>query len=175
MKVIFLDFDGVLNSAASFIRVSSERKKLTKEQKEGLPPVSEHLDPTCASNFQYILKHCKDDVKIVISSTWRELFSLDWLKEHLAKYGIDSSRVIDRTPSIFRFGGSCRGAEINEWLNEHKEVTDFVIIDDNYIGSGHEENEKVVATHWYIGLTLPDAVKALDILKEDSRALDIPI
>lgn len=171
MKIIFLDFDGVLNSAASFMVTSKARKGLEQWQKDELPPVNEHLDPILAHNFQFILDRCPD-AKVVISSTWRNLFDLEWLKSHLSSYGIDSSRVIDKTPSSFN---RSRGSEINDWLEDHPEVTHYTVIDDNYIGHGMEENGKVVATSWYVGLTLHDALKAIEMLEGDDSFQGIPL
>lgn len=170
MKVIFLDFDGVLNSSASFIM---ESRKTAAER--GMP-VNKTLDRTCCSNFQYILDKTPG-LKIVISSTWRELFELDWLKEHLKSYGIDSSLVIDKTPSLMGRGWdrADRGEEINAWLKEHPEVTKFVVLDDNYIGDGLEEAGKVVATSWTVGLTLDQARAAIAKVGGHSDGRDIPL
>jgi hypothetical protein len=96
IAVIFLDFDGVLNSEGSFLYESNRRKRYKEEGVGG--PVNETLCNVATANFQELLFRYKD-AKIVISSTWRELYSLDWLREKLASYKIDSSRVIDRTPS----------------------------------------------------------------------------
>jgi hypothetical protein len=156
MKVLFLDFDGVLNSAASF---GYERRFRDRHPELVLGPVNETLCNVCTANFQVILDHFPQ-LKVVISSTWRELFDLDWLRHKLASYGIDSSRVIDRTPSSF---SRYRGAEINAWLKEHPEVTRYVVIDDNEIGDGIPD-ENIVKTSWNVGLTLPHALEAIEKL-----------
>src|SRR5271167_3063429 len=119
MKVIFLDFDGVLNSSASFV-LETRIRKAKPQTGRRLPPVNETLCHVCTSNFQMILEEVPS-AKIVISSTWREIYNLEWLKKKLKSYGIDSSRVIDKTPSSFRD----RGYEIKQWLEEHPEVTNF--------------------------------------------------
>jgi len=157
MKVIFLDFDGVLNSAASFWFERRFRK--AHPELDDLGPVRETLCRVCTSNFQVILDHFPE-TKVVISSTWRNLFTLDWLKEKLASYGIDSSRVIGKT------GGADwgdRGTEIQQWLNEHPEVKTYVVLDDNYIGGGIPETN-IVKTSWNVGLTLPHALEAIQKL-----------
>jgi hypothetical protein len=151
MKVIFLDFDGVLNSAASF----SMEERIPKDQRTF--PVMESLCRVCASNFQIILDEVPD-AKVVISSTWREHFDLDWIRAKLSSYGIDSSKVIDKTP-VYAVG--CRGDEIQEWLDDHPEVTEFVIIDDNWIGRDFDMKGKVVATEWMTGLLLQQAFEAV--------------
>lgn len=176
MKVIFLDFDGVLNSSASFKMHARKRRKLMEKDPEAAKQyhINEHLCEVCASNFQYILDKCPD-AKIVISSAWRNLYELDWLKEKLASYGIDSSKVIDKTGQVVRGFTYARGEEIGEWLSEHPEVTHFAIIDDNHIGNGYEADGKVVATNWFQGLTLSDAHKAIGLLDGDNSMLDLPI
>src|SRR5574337_1246935 len=99
MKVIFLDFDGVLNSAASFLMEDRKRRGKGRRHRESFEPVNQTLCHVCTSNFKYVLDKVPD-VKIVISSTWRECYDMDWLKAKLESYGIDPKRVIDKTPSI---------------------------------------------------------------------------
>lgn len=181
MKVIFLDFDGVLNSAASFVLENRIRKGKYMSKKRqaavlNLPPVNETLCHVCTSNFQHILDEVPD-AKIVISSTWRQLFDLDWLRAKLVEYGVDGSRVIDKTPVIhFRFSQSVdRGVEIKEWLDQHPEVTNFVILDDNYIGPPFQPNHietgpNFVKSTWNVGLTLPLAIEAVKILGGKDRS-----
>lgn len=141
MRVIFLDFDGVLNSEASF---RLEVRKRTERIQDTLCPVN-------CSNFQFILEKVPD-VQVVISSTWRVLHELNWLKEKLSSYNIDSSRVIGITPRVF---SGYRGKEIKEWLEDHSEVTDFVIIDD--ASDMEPYMDKLIQTHWKTGLLLPQA------------------
>lgn len=161
MKVIFLDFDGVLNSQASFVMEDRKRKALRKKNsKKILEPINQTLCHVCTSNFQLVLDHFPE-VKIVISSTWRELFNMDWLKEKLQSYGIDSSRVIDKTGVSY---AGYRGHEINTWLDEHPETTEFVIVDDNYIGNGYEEQGKVIKTTWDTGMTLKHVFDTIKLL-----------
>jgi hypothetical protein len=158
MKVIFLDLDGVLNSQGSFLLETRKRKGIRKKLKEELGPVNETLDPVCCSNFQYVLDKLPE-VKIVISSTWRVLFELEWLKNKLTSYGIDSSRVIDKTPELI---GKERGDEIKEWLKNRTDITMFAIIDDNFIGSGYDE--EIVKTTWTSGFTLDHARQTIQVL-----------
>jgi len=156
MKVIFLDFDGVLNSAASF---GYEERFRDRNPGMALGPVNETLCNVCTSNFQEILFHFPQ-VKVVISSTWRTLFSLEWLQNKLASYGIDSSRVIDRTPGN---DWGHRGEEIQQWLDAHPEVKTYIVIDDNEIG-GPIPADRIVKTSWNVGLTLPHVLEAIEKL-----------
>lgn len=164
MKVIFLDFDGVLNSQGSFIYETARRRKRHEIGVKG--PVNETLCNVCTANFQTILDTYRD-VKIVISSTWREMFDLDWLRAKLASYHIDSSRVIGKTPSDW---GGNRGIEIQLWLNAHPEVTHYIVIDDNTWGIPEIHGEaRFVKTTWDAGLTFDKAEEAIEKLSSKHR------
>lgn len=152
MRVVFLDFDGVLNSQASFLMETRRRKK---DERITLG-VQHTLCHVCASNFQYFLDQVPD-VKIVISSTWRVVHKLSWLKKTMKKYGIDSSRVIGVTPQTL---SGYRGREISLWLMDHPEVTDYVIFDDNSLFD-NSFDPKFVQTTWLAGLTLSHVYTAL--------------
>ena len=180
MKVIFLDFDGVLNSAASFLYEDRKRRGKGRKHLESFCPVNETLCHVCTSNFKHILDEVQD-AKIVISSTWRTIYDLDWLRKKLEEYGIDGSRVIDKTPEILPAKMSMnveRGEEIKAWLDAHIEVTRYVILDDNYIGPPFQDNHIepgpcFVKSTWNVGLTLPLAIQAVKILggKDKSHKL----
>lgn len=164
MKVIFLDFDGVLNSNASFLYEKRRRNEWKEQGVKG--PINQTLCHICASNFQIVLDQYPD-VKVVISSTWREMFDLDWLKEKLASYHIDSSRVIDKTPKDW---GQNRGLEIQEWLGNHPEVTHYIIIDDNTWGIPEIHGwEKFVKTTWEAGMTFEHALEAIEKLQTPKK------
>lgn len=186
MKVIFLDFDGVLNSSASFLMESKKKKRLlsnkyrnkrpylTKEQGKEYQ-VNKTFSEVAASNFQYILDQCPE-VKIVISSTWRLIFTLDELKEQLEEYGIDSSRVVGVTPqaSNKRFSQRAeRGDDISEYLEAHSEVTDYVIIDDNSDMTVHMD--KFVQTTWLDGLTMGIASTVIAKLGGKANGKGLPL
>lgn len=168
MKVIFLDFDGVLNSAGSFLLEDRIRKDNVRRQ--GVKGrVNETLCHVCTSNFQSVLD-IYPDVKIVISSTWRELHDLDWLKEKLASYHIDSSRVIDKTPKDHLSGN--RGQEIQWWLEKHPEVTQYIVIDDNTWGIPEfHGKERFVHTTWEGGMTMDHAGEAVKKLSNTHKKM----
>ena len=119
MKIIFLDIDGVLN-----VYCESRDK----------------FGCTFHSNFVDNLKNIIDNTgaKIVISSSWRT-DGLDIMKD-LWKYRDLPGEVIDVTlhsydlirQGKFEFYDDVeRGHEIQDWLDKHKEVTNYVIIDDD--------------------------------------------
>jgi hypothetical protein len=168
MKVIFLDFDGVLNSSASF-RLMSRKKDEGKFDGK----IHEHLCELATNNFQMLLKRFPE-VKVVISSTWREYYDLDWLREKLNSFAVDGSRVIDRTPKLRdRIWTSVdRGVEIDDWLSKHPEVTHYVILDDNSDMTEYQKANHFVHTNWNTGFTLDDYEKASEILHK--KRSDVP-
>jgi len=150
MKVLFLDIDGVLNSVGSFIY--NNRLNLL-----GLTdiPTHESFDPIACSNLQYVLEELPD-VKVVISSTWRKYVPLHALQEMLKANHVLSERLIGVTPVMDGY----RGKEIEAYLNDHTEVTEFVIIDDDsdMIPYMH----RLIQTDGKNGLTFTDAEKVIE-------------
>lgn len=143
MKVIFLDFDGVLNSEASF-RMEARRKN---------NHIQDSLSAVCCSNFQFILDQ-DADVKVVISSTWRKMHTLVELGNILNSYGI-TAKVIGKTPVTLTGN---RGHEINLWLEDNPNVTKFVIIDDDSdAGTVNDPRGHFFQTTWKDGLLFKQA------------------
>lgn len=175
MKVVFLDLDGVLNSEGSFLYEDRRRKQFKEQGLKG--PVHRTLCNVCTSNFQMVLD-TYPEVKVVISSSWRIKFSLDWLKEKVASYGIDSSRVIDMTPNLFTTTlNDNRGMEIAQWLSEHPEVKHYIIIDDDDDDfmdglSYHHGHERVVHTSWEGGMTYAHVKEAIKKLKTPKKIIE---
>lgn len=152
MKVIFLDFDGVLNSAASF--KYELRRKCSR--------VSDTLSAIACSNLQYILEQ-DSSIKLVISSTWRKLHTLNELQNILNSYGVEAARIIGKTP--VSFGGN-RGHEIRSWLDDNPGITKYVIIDDDGTAGGALNDEKgpdkrghFFQTTWEDGLLIKQAAQ----------------
>lgn len=119
MKVIFLDVDGVLNSDEHFNRVRNSNVK----------GIERDID---VQKIQ-LLKKAIDETgaKVVLSSSWRHSIMGEYLKELLASYNI----YTDSTPFI----KNERGLEIKQWLTEHLNVENFVILDDEIFDSYDEE------------------------------------
>lgn len=124
MRIIFLDFDGVITTAGS---ISDAFERRRAREITGSDWNKFQIDTELAKNVRLLQEHM--DAKIVISSTWRILDELDVLKAWLhERGGIDPQSVIDVTPH--RPDGS-RGREIRDWLDQHPEVTEFKILDDD--------------------------------------------
>lgn len=119
MKVIFLDVDGVLNSDEYFNSI--------KDQK--INTIENQID----INKVKLLKQAVNTTgaKLVLSSSWRYTKNANNLKALLLNYGM----IVDSTP----FLNNERGKEIKKWLDEHKNVEDYVILDDEIFKSYDEE------------------------------------
>jgi hypothetical protein len=116
VKVIFLDFDGVMDTAYYDHVLVSEGKAECDE-------FGAVFDPECVRQLQKIVEETGAD--IVVTSTWKVFMTYQdflemWKVRQLPGF------VTDLTPSISRF----RGDEIDAWLKECGENCRYVIIDD---------------------------------------------
>lgn len=161
MKIIFLDFDGVLNSLFHFQEL--KRQGLTQDR------IMDSLDPVMVERLNRIVE--MTNAKIVISSTWRKLHSMDELKAFLLKYGFKFiDHVIDVTPTL----NKDRGYEIQWWMDRHQHryvagleqelITSFVILDDNSDMVYDHLLGRLVLTTWIDGMEEEHAQKAIKIL-----------
>lgn len=150
MKVLFLDIDGVLNSADWY---GDRPHRFLKDD----PEESEwdcELDPAAILRLKKLM-HAVPDLEIVISSTWRLNHELSEFKRRFSQMlSIEPSRVIDKTPRL----GSIRGLEIQDWLNRNTSVSKFAIIDDD--SDMGELMDSLFKTSWQSGIQ-DEHVKAL--------------
>ncbi len=115
-KVVFLDIDGVLNV-------------ISQGRDEYGSLFHKHFE----DNLRWVIE--KTDAKIVISSTWRYA-GLKQMQDMWAHRNL-AGEVIDITPDCAQLLGSGlwqaaeRGYEIQDWLDSHPEVTNYVIFDDD--------------------------------------------
>ena len=152
MRVICLDFDGVLNSVGSFIY--NNRLKL-----QGLTdtPTHESFDPIACSNLQYILEELPD-VQIVVSSSWRKYKTLAALQEIFKQNNLLPDRMVGTTPEL---PSRYRGDEIEAYLKDHPEVTEFVIVDDD--SDMKPYMDRLIKTDSRNGLTFTDAERVIEL------------
>jgi len=120
MKVIFLDIDGVLVTRNSI-----------KYQYLNYPNENDiRFSKKAVNNLNKLIRLTKS--KIVISSTWRLFNSLDELKNIFKKQGIKGEIIattsIERAPVEEDIP---RGQKISDWLEQHSEIEQYVIIDDD--------------------------------------------
>lgn len=142
MKIVFLDFDGVINP-------------LTFHHSES------GFSQSACSHVQEML--AKDsEIRIVVSSAWRR-HGLAVVKKILQENGIDQSRVIDVTDSEGGWTPENRDKQILRWLENHKEIKHFVAVDDYPLP---KLVPNYVKTNGYVGFTQKDAEIALRILEK---------
>lgn len=161
MKIIFLDFDGVLNHEIFY-------KKRYDDGLENYPkyPLSE-IDPASIAVLNYIIK--ETGAKVVVSSTWRLGRTASQLQYILEEIGFQGE-IIDITPSL---SGEdyIRGNEILKWIKKNKNLLgedyhqyeNYVILDDDCDMLYIQKDNFLQVDRW-VGLTMPLAARAIRIL-----------
>jgi hypothetical protein len=144
VRVIFLDFDGVLvTENSSFLRSSTGAVSV----------------PDAIEALNYLI--AETDAYLVITSTWRLEYSAQELSEVLQSWGVQA-RILGITPCC-----SKRSDEIQVWLDEYRgsdAIGEFVILDD-MTDMGHLSS-RLIATDFEIGLTMSHARRACELLKD---------
>lgn len=133
MRLIMLDFDGVLNSYQSALWL---RETLGENEdnwvnylddSEELSGYEKTLCKYACINLGHILK-TYPDTKIVVSSSWRRGRTIEKLNKILKYHKVfDEDKVIDKTPCL----STERGYEIQKWIEDNNFTGDFVILDDD--------------------------------------------
>lgn len=157
MKIIFLDFDGVMDTAYYDNYL----------YRMGLPSVDPFgivFDPDCIRNLGRIIE--ATGAKIVVSSTWKDFMSYkDFLD--MWEYRNLPGFVTDTTPSS-KFN-KCRGDQIDAWLKECPTDCEYVIIDDMDHSQFHEHQHKhLFVVNLYDGLNDFIADKVIEYFKNKS-------
>lgn len=147
LKAIFLDIDGVLNSAKWF-RDNADNPNI-KPYRE--------MDPQLVGRFNRIIK--ETGAKIVLSSAWR---CHDNWHENMIKNGI-TDNFIDRTGNGH---DGIRGMQIREWAMKHEELLRYAIIDDD---SDMLWGQPLFKTDWETGLTEEIADQVIEYLNGDKK------
>ena len=153
MKVIFLDFDGVMNTAyyGHFLG------------KEGLPYRDEFgavFDPNCVGYLKEIIE--KTGAEIVVTSSWKSLMTYRDMLNMWEQRGLPGY-VIDLTPSSS--GCRRRGDEIDAWLKECKDECQYVILDDIDESNFNEHQlPRLIVVNPYHGLDKEVAERAIELL-----------
>ena len=139
INIIFLDFDGVIHSV---------NEKHTNEFNR-------------ISYIEHIVKNT--NAKIVISSDWRFVYTLDAIKKHLLPSLMDY--IIDETPFINI--NISRETEISLFLKETSHnIKNYVIIDDIKVCEKESSMfSNFVRTNGHIGITEDDVNKIMRILQ----------
>ena len=150
-KIIFLDFDGVLNTEYYQGLLQFQGKQWQDEH-------GAFFDPKAVRQLKRIIDATGAD--IVVESSWKYL-GLEAMQE-LWRVRDLPGRVIDITPSLT--DNASKGGEIAAWLSEHATPdTRYVIIDDEYVVLD-SQIPYFIWTNPYEGLTEGQADRAILIL-----------
>lgn len=159
MKIIFLDFDGVVNSS----RFCEELAVRTKA--EGGSTATRHMiDPVAVARLNKLIE--MTEAVVVVSSSWRKLFDVPMLQEILDAKGF-VGKIVDVTPDL---SGEPiylpnqrreRGYEIARWLKENAPDAEYVVLDDD--GDMTAVQERFVQTTWMHGLLDEHIERALQL------------
>lgn len=166
MRVLFLDLDGVLVT-----------KDTMTWPMVPIPAACSGYLPFRRGFHQFHAESVKNlnriveatGAKIVISSSWRigfwrpEQFKV--LKNYLYYQGVEGE-IIGLTGRDPRGTGK-RGHEIQDWLDEHPEVTSMVILDDNT--DMEHLMPYLVITSWKKGIVENHVERAIKLLHHKSR------
>lgn len=138
MNVIFLDYDGVVNTPVWHYNI------LTDNYYNSFNFTADYK----VSNYnavQWVSEFCqKYNYKIVVTSSWR---LHDNYKECLINGGLRNTVEIAGKTRLL----SNREDEIAEYLNTHPEIDNYVIVDDEYFGDKFVDHW--VKTDTLIGFT----------------------
>lgn len=166
-KIIFLDFDGVLNT-------EHYQNYLYHEGKAWQDEHGAFFDPEAVEQLRRIIETTHAD--IVVESSWKYL-GLEAMQEMWQVRNMPG-RVIDITPSTVSDSwllnanldeldpamGHCKGMEIASWLSDHADKdTRYVIIDDEYV-IFDSQLPHFILTNPYDGITEDVANRAITIL-----------
>ena len=168
MKVIFLDIEGVLTNYAS-----AERRY---EVFQNYNIIISEIDESTVRRLAKIV--CATGAKVVLTSSLRgdwargieniQLDSSKQLQRLFDKYNIEVVGVTPYIPKSNEDASSWREHEINYYLNKHKEIEGFCIIDDE-IHFLHSLDEYVVKVDSDYGLQDEHVDQAIKILETKSK------
>lgn len=153
MKVIFLDFDGVMDTAYydNYLNCMG----LPEKDKYGVV-----FDPDCIANLRRIID--ETGAVIVVSSTWKDFMTYKEILE-MWEYRKLPGFVTDTTPTCSRK----RGDEIDSWLEECNTECEYVIIDDmDETQFNEHQYDRLFVVNPYDGLNEQTAEKVIQLFRE---------
>ena len=178
--ICMLDMDGVLNNETELIRRTKDENyhysDLKLRNSNGLDEF--WASEMCWENFEPIIKLFNQipNLKIVLSTSWRNMHSVEEWNYQFSLVDGWHFEIIDRTPTnvtkdelVEIIGGykssSCRGIEIQKWLDKNSDIVDnYCILDDESDMLISQQN-KFVQTDRNVGFTENDIGRVLEVLK----------
>lgn len=154
MKVIFLDFDGVLNC----------EKYISQCGKYGVT-----IDETKMQLLKKLVD--KTNAEIVLTTSWREHWEKDTdkcdatgieINDIFAKYGL---YIYGKTKKL----NARREKEIDLFVIDSKEVENYVVFDDCYLSSDIIDGHFIKTSYYKDGLEEEHILKAITILGRKNK------
>lgn len=170
--VVFLDIDGVLNSAIYF----ESRKFMSEEEKMNeLPDIPRsriylnELDAKAIEHLNTIVKEVPN-VEFILSSTWRRGHTSEQITKLMKHKGFVG--IIKHSTPVHDEEYCVRGNEIYHWLecNRPSEFFNYVIVDDDSDMLLHQKNNFLHVDR-YAGLTYNHAYKIVRFLNKQTNWL----
>lgn len=142
MKIVFLDFDGVLNSER-YVRNCGEYGVI--------------IDPSRMQLLKQIIE--ATGAKIVLSTSWREHWTKTGteINEIFEAYQLE---IFDKTPKL----GGRREQEIEAWLDRVSNVENFIVLDDAFLSADFLTGHFVKTSNFREGLGEENVALAIEIL-----------
>ena len=150
--MIFLDIDGVLNSAKWY------KERMELDSWNSVKDNDSHeLDPYCVNLLMDFIKS-ENDVKIVFISAW---IKLEGWESDLYINGVELEEYYQIDTDGHRYDA------IQEFIDDY-EIKNYVIVDDDYYDKYIEifGKEKVIRTFWQEGLRVENMNEIKNILKQ---------
>jgi hypothetical protein len=150
MKLIFLDIDGVLNNMYT---------------DEYTPDGFVGISTTLSERLGKIIDSDPDEIEVVLSSSWKvmteDMPDYTYMIEKLREVNAEPVGITEEPDEE----GMLRGQGIKQYLDDAEDVTGYVILDD-YMFDFKEAGltPHLVLTDEVVGLTMEDALIAIDIL-----------
>lgn len=141
MKILFLDIDGVVLPGRAY--------SLPYQTK----PIVKKFDPCSVALLNDACE--QGGWKIVIHSSWLRYWNAadgESVKNHCIEEGIKEKHFHEESECSPQL--HWRYDRIDDWLSRHKEVEDFIILDDTPPEEGYPRTDKVLLTNFEEGITL---------------------
>ena len=131
-RVIFLDYDGVVNTPMWNEAGTKCRYNFPSDNKVNNFQAVQWLSQAC-QKFHY---------DIVVTSTWR---TSENYKECLINGGLRSGiQILGRTESLWTYEApTCRGDQVEKYLKDHPQIKFYVIIDDENDFLPHQKSHLI--------------------------------
>lgn len=124
-RILFLDFDGVINNTAFFHAQHEARTSVLAAL--AVPfNARDDFDPANLAQLAELMRRMPG-IEVVVSSSWRVGSTLDQLRTYLAPH-VPPEAVIGKTP---RDESRMRHIEIRRWLAENAPDARFLALDDD--------------------------------------------